>query len=259
MKAKRPALLLIAILLSLAVVFAHGTGEVEESGLQKLSDWSLNLVYITSSLLIIVTIFSIAKYKTLTSLQKNIAFWLVAIAVIITTIFVVGSTLYLNAVSPTNGPVHWHADFTIEICGKNIEIADPTGIMNRIGKSDLHEHNDMRIHVEGTPPSLEAIELRAFFEALGGTFTDSSFSVPTNEGMLSVRSEDLCNNKQAKLLLFVEGQEGMQRIWRIEPKMGEYIIAPYSNVPPGNRLKIVFTENDSNAILAELQEGRHGS
>jgi len=132
--------------------------------------------------------------------------------------------------------------------------------MNRIGKSDLHEHNDMRIHVEGTPPSLEAIELRAFFEALGGgTFTDSSFSVPTNEGMLSVRSGDLCNNKPGKLLLFVEGQEGMQRVWHIEPEMGEYIIAPYSNVPPGNRLKIVFTEHDANTILAELQEGRHGS
>lgn len=259
MKTKSAALLLIAILLSLAVVFAHGPGEREESGLQKISDWSLNLVYITSGLLIIVAIFSITKYKTLTSLQKNIAFWFVAIAVIITTIFVVGSTLYLNAVSPTHGPVHWHADFTIEICGKNIEIADPIGIMNRIGKSDLHEHNDMRIHVEGTPPSLEAIDLRSFFEALGGTFTDSRFSAPTTEGLTTVNNGDLCNNKSGKLLLFVEGQEGMQRVWRIEPEMGEYIIAPYSRVPPGNRLKIVFTEHDANTILAELQEGMHGS
>ncbi|MEK6862002.1 MAG: hypothetical protein AABY07_08615, partial [Nanoarchaeota archaeon] len=79
MKTKSPALLIIGILLFLAVVFAHGPEEEEDSGLQKLSDWSLNLVYITSSLLIIVTIFSIAKYKTLTSLQKNIAFWPVAI------------------------------------------------------------------------------------------------------------------------------------------------------------------------------------
>ncbi len=77
--------------------------------------------------------------------------------------------------------------------------------------------------------------------------------------MLSVRSGDLCNNNPGKLLLFVEGQEGMQRVWRIEPEMGEYIIAPYSRVPPGNRLKIVFTEHDADTILVELQEGMHGS
>ncbi|MBI4158823.1 hypothetical protein HY500_01035 [Candidatus Woesearchaeota archaeon] len=260
MKAKSPVLLIIAILLSLTIVFAHGPSEEEESGLQKILDWSLSLVYINSGLLIIVTIFSIIKYKTLTNLQKNIAFWLIITTVVITTIFIVGSTLYLNAVSPTRGPVHWHADFTIEVCGKNIEIADPTNIItNRIGKSDLHEHNDMRIHIEGTPPSLEAIDLSSFFEALGGTFTDSGFSAPTTGGFTIVNNHDLCNNKPGKLLLFVEGQEGIQRVWRIEQKMGEYIIAGYAKVPPGDRLKIIFTDEDPNTILAKLQEDKHGS
>ncbi len=251
-------LLIFVMSLASSIVFSHG--EVEDgSEIANIASLSLKLIYLTSLIMILVTIISIFFHKKLPNTFKKILFWLTSFLVIVTTLFLIGSTVYLNIVSPTKGPVHWHADFTIEICGKDIEIADPTGIMNRIGKSDLHEHNDNRIHIEGTPPSLESIELGEFFEAVGGNFDPISFSVPTNQGLMSVKNGDLCNNKPGRLFLFVESQSGIQRVWRIEPKSGEYIIAPYGNVPPGDRLRIIFTEHDANTMLAELQEGRHGS
>jgi len=42
---------------------------------------------------------------------KKILFAAIVIPVVAATIFLAGSTIYLNSVSSSGGPVHWHADF----------------------------------------------------------------------------------------------------------------------------------------------------
>ena len=60
--------------------------------------------------------------------------------------------------------------------------------------------------------------------------------VPTNDGLISVHNGDFCNEKPAKLYVFVNGN-------LIEnPK--DYVVSPYQNVPPGDRIKFVFTERN---------------
>ncbi len=238
---------------NLSNIVAHGDEKKKKTAFD-LTSISLQALVITAVLMLLIALFSLIFLKKISETQKKLAFWVIAISAILATIFLLGTTLYLNATSPTKGPVHWHADFTVTLCKEEIEIKDPKGIMNRIGTSKVHEHNDMRIHIEGTPASLEEIELGEFFKSIGGYFGETTLSIPSEEGIVSVKDGELCNNLPSYLYLFVEGQSGNERAWRLEPLMHEYIIAPYSNVPPGDRLKIVFTERDPSNILNELQQ-----
>ena len=246
--------LFLVFIFSLKTILAHGE-EAPSQKIRDLSSLSLDILLITALLIFIIAILSIIFSKKISEIQKKTAFYILAIASIGATLFLVGTTLYLNITSPTKGPVHWHADFVIEVCGKNLEIKDPKGILNLIGTSSVHEHNDMRIHIEGTPASLEEIELGEFFKAIKGYFDETTLSIPTNEGITIAKESDLCTNLPGKLFLFVESQSGKERIWHLEPLMQEYVISPYSNVPPGDRLKIIFTEKNPDMILQELQEG----
>ncbi len=250
--------LVLILVITISFVLAHGEEQNKVEGFEKLTNLSLRYFYITSIIMILASLISFMFIKNFSELHKKIAFWIIVVPVILTTIFLVFSTIYLNITSPTHGPVHWHADFEIMICDKEYEIKDPTGLFNRIGTSSVHEHNDMRIHIEGTPSSFEDIELGEFFEALGGNFDETSLTIPTNEGFVSIKNGDLCNNKLGRLMLFVQGQEGRERKWRFESMMGEYIIAPYSNVPPGDRLLIIFSEKSEQEILDDLIGGMHG-
>lgn len=221
-----------------------------------LQDLTLNLIYATSIVLIITTIISIYFVKKFANIQKNVFFWTNTILVIISTIVLVGSTLYLNAVSPTHGPVHWHADYEILVCNEKLELIDPTGFMNRVGTPVLHEHNDNRIHVEGTPIDIDSISLGSFFSVVGGEFTRSSLAIPTNSGIRRVKNGDNCNGGPGKLYLFVEVQEGSQRAWYEEDSMDIYVLSGYSTIPPGDKLKIIFSDRDAIALLADIQAGR---
>jgi hypothetical protein len=49
-----------------------------------------------------------------------------------------------------------------------------------------------------------------------------------------VHEGDFCNEKPAKLYVFVNGN--------LIEAPSAYVIAPYEKVPPGDRIKIVFTE-----------------
>ena len=91
----------------------------------------------------------------------------------------------------------------------------------------------------------KAASLGAFFYALGGSISDDGLKVPTGDGLLSVHDGDKCNEQPAKLYVFVNGRP-------IEnPKY--YEIAHYEKVPPGDRIKITFTEKPIEEINPYLQ------
>lgn len=178
---------------------------------------------------------------------KKIAFVLIAVPVIVSTIYTSWSTAYLNVASATGGPVHWHADYEVWACGEKHELIDPTGFENRIGSPTVHEHNDNRIHVEGVLLQLEDASLHEYFESVGGDFTGSSLTMPTHEGMLTWKDGDFCDGRPARWYVFVNGN--------LVRNGHEHIIAPYPTVSPGDEIKMVFTEkplDEINTILSEV-------
>lgn len=177
---------------------------------------------------------------------KKILFSLITVVVLITTVYLVGATLYLNLVSATGGPVHWHADFEIWDCGREIELADPHGFSNKVGTAVLHEHNDQRIHVEGVLVDLDDASLGHFFNVTGGQLDASSWDILTPDGINTRRNGDLCNDQPGTLQVFVY-QTNLNNKTFSQHKLtdpAEYILNPHSNIPPGDCIIIEFNSEE---------------
>jgi len=96
---------------------------------------------------------------------KHFLFFAIAIPVVIATLYLGGATVYLNLVSETGGPIHWHADIEVWVCDEKYELKDPEGFDNRLGPVILHEHNDNRLHVEGLLLDIKQVSLGEFFQS----------------------------------------------------------------------------------------------
>lgn len=157
--------------------------------------------------------------------RKHIAFSFIVIVVSVFTLYILFTTIYVNAVSYSNGLVHWHADFTIEVCGKEIKLPESESkLVNRVGTHSVHHHNDNRMHVEGVLMTREEATLGYFFDAIG---------IPLDENQIwNYRNGDECNGKHGKLRVYVNDKE-------IED-FREYEIKHYQRVPPGDKIRIVF-------------------
>src|SRR3989344_5398241 len=81
--------------------------------------------------------------------NKIILFLCIVLSVILPTFYFIGSTVYINSVSSSRGPVHWHADIEVFACGEELDFLDPKGLSNKVGVAAFHEHNDKKIHLEG--------------------------------------------------------------------------------------------------------------
>ena len=209
--------------------------------------------------------------------QKKLIFGILIIISVGVTIILLGSTIWINSLSETSGPVHWHADFEIWKCGEKIDLKDPEGLVNRIGSPLLHEHGDLRMHVEGTPLHLYELNVRNFFRVIGGSLINSEVTVPTNEGVTALRDGDNCNGEEAELQFF------LYRVTNPDPgkKSGffykqqkvddfeDYILSPYANVPPGDcfiielgpakektdKICVSYRVAEENGFIKEAEDG----
>ncbi len=234
-------LLLLVFLLLVVTVSAHHPDheEVELEPAQILKDQALQIIIVAAVITTIAVIVSVIHEKNLTHNLKVLFFLMIALPVIVATIYSAGTTIYLNVESETGGPVHWHADFEIWDCGTSIDLVDPEGLLNRIGTPILHEHNDFRIHVEGTLIEKKESSLGRFFQVIGGALTDNSIVIPTNEGELVRENGDLCNGQPAELQVFryyVTNPDARPWIYEQEKldNYVDYILSPHTNVPPGD-------------------------
>ena len=193
------------------------------------------------SLAFCILIIVIVSYnKKMSDSTKKIVYYLVIAVTGFVTLYLLITTLHLNINSETKGPVHWHADFEIFICDDKIDIADPQGLSNKVGTSLLHEHNDNRIHVEGVVIHKKDISLGAFFFAIEGQISNDELKVPTNSGIIGAHNGDKCNGNPATLYTFVNGE--------LINNPSDYVISSYEKIPPGDRIKIVFTEKPLQSI-----------
>ena len=192
-------------------------------------------------LIAIILIFN----KKMSELIKKVVYILLVILISSVTIYIVLTTLHLNIISATKGPVHWHADFVILVCDKEIKLAEPKGFSNKQGTELLHAHNDNRIHVEGVLLDKNQASLGVFFHAVGGSLSSDGIKVPTNDGIISAHEGDKCNEQPAKLYVFVNG--------KLIDDTSSYVISPYEKVPPGDRIKFVFTEKPIEEINPNIK------
>ncbi len=145
---------------------------------------SIRTVLLATLILVVLLLVSskIVKNNKYKKLKKPL-FILISATVIIPTLLMSGSTVYLNTISDSKGPVHWHADVEFWVCGQEIELRDPFEFLsNKIGSSTYHEHNDKRIHLEGVViDAAYDSSLEKFLDVTGGKITDSKLVIPTTE------------------------------------------------------------------------------
>jgi len=263
---KKGYLTLSAVLFFLLSIFSA----IAHTGGEKLTAWQRlglpdpNQIILFSGIIVLLSIsYALLMRKELTESHKKALYIIVAISAIIGTIYLSGATVYLNQKSWSGGPVHWHADFEIWVCGEQIDVVDPTGFRNLVGEETMHEHGDNRIHIEGVIFDKEDATLAEFFEALGGRFeagatdregrTYGYLQVPTEEGLKgwgqpAVLSlfESLCNGKIARWTVFINGKLVENN------EAPDYVISPWQTVPPGDTIKFVFTEVHPSLVKPNL-------
>lgn len=164
--------------------------------------------------------------KNLDSLKK-IIFGIILLVTAVVSLTIFYQTIKINAISWSQGPVHWHADVEIEMCGEPYFLPTIEGFSNQVGTELVHTHEDMRIHVEGPVMKPEDASLGTFFRLQGVPFSATEIADKKNG--------DLCpDNQPGKVTLLVNGKENVE--------FEKYIIAPYPDVPPGDHIKIIFGE-----------------
>lgn len=200
--------------------------------------------------------------KKLKGRKKKQAAWemplfLTIVAIIMgISLFLVGSTVYLNTVSSSKGPVHWHADFEIWDCGKPVtahavkdehsqdidELKDPVGrFSNKIGTATYHEHNDKRIHLEGVVVEPKDASLGKFFRVIGGALTSSTLIVPTDDGERAFVNGQSCGGGAGQVQVFAYKTNDDKTFTQTKlSNPAEYVISPNPNVPPGDCLIVEF-------------------
>ena len=206
-----------------------------------IASYSWKILGFASLILLVLAVVSLSIKKPKPFIKK-VLFLSIITAVIIPTLYLISSTVYLNSVSSSKGPVHWHADIEIFACGKEINLKDPTGWSNKIGTATLHEHNDKRIHLEGVVVKPDDASLGKFFRVIGGGISPTAVSIPTNEGVVTFENGmDCASGEAGELQVYVYKTDSEQ--YYTQQKLtnaGEFIISPYSSVPAGDCIIVEF-------------------
>lgn len=161
-----------------------------------------------------LSILAIVLRSRLNDTSKKVIFISMAAVIVSVTAYLVVATVYSNVISVTNGPVHWHASIAFKICGQEYQLDNRDIAVDK----PAHTHADQLVHIETTPIRWEDVQLNRFFEYIGGEFTKTSLSFPSDSGIVSAKNGELCDDKPATLKMFVNG--------KLESKMDEYVISP---------------------------------
>lgn len=203
---------------------------------------SYNILMVACVLLAILVTISL-RTKHPTEHLKQFLFWSIVAVVAIPTLYMASSTIYINVVSASKGPVHWHADLEVWNCGQEVNLKDPEGMLsNKIGTATLHEHNDKRVHLEGVVVHPEDASLGKFFKVINGEITSTTVVVPTNNGELPLTSGSMCaDGQEAQMQVFVYQTDDEQYYSQMKlTDPAKYLISPYSAVPAGDCVIVEF-------------------
>lgn len=154
---------------------------------QQIISISTNAALIGGGIILLAAIIAVWADRRLKKKQFNHwklpLFIILAGTSIVITLILAFNTVYINVVSESKGPVHWHADIEFWACDSEVELRNPTGLLsNKIGTSTYHEHNDKRIHLEGVVVDKDRdASLGKFMEVTGGYLNDQGAGIPLND------------------------------------------------------------------------------
>lgn len=239
---KRLVLLFAIFYPTLLFASDQASDKVKQNFESLVANYSLKGVFFSFLLLVVLLSISIFA-KKLNEVRKRLLFWAIVGITTITTFGLIGSTIYLNRVAWSDGPIHWHADIEVWACEGKLNFSDPKGLSNKIGTSTLHEHNDERIHFEGVVLAEADAYLENFFHVIGGQLTSQLMRIPTNGGEQIFESGDECANAEmGKVQVFV---------YRVNPDKTYYqtkladpahhLMQDASQVPPGDCIIVEFS------------------
>ena len=241
---------IVLVLLLLSSILASAHEEETQDSSSKESLTTLSLIFIGIAFVNAITLIIIASLCEKKVRPKKIFFFLgIIIPIALSSIFLVGETIYTNTLSESDGPVHWHADYEMWACGEKLDLINPQGLSNREGTSSFHEHNDNRIHAEGVIEDMSGIDLQSFIEVVGGSLEQTSMSILTNDGLRSYTNGNQCNGTvQVFVYKTVEEKIVQEKIIDFQ----NYILSPYTQVPPGDCIIIDFdTEKERTEHICE--------
>ena len=170
-------------------LLSSAAGNDIENSIKSLSIRSVLVASLLLTVLLLVSakIVKKRKYKVL----KKPLFILIAATIALPTLLMTASTIYLNTISDSGGPVHWHTDIEFWVCGQEVKLREPIGALsNKVGSSTYHVHNDKRIHLEGVviDTSYDA-SLEKFMAVTGGEITNTSMIFPTNNSIFETDTD----------------------------------------------------------------------
>lgn len=203
----------------------------------RVAGMSMQIVLGVSALVVAILLLT-----ALTKSRSNILFATIVVSVLGTTAFLIGSTIYLNQISSSKGPVHWHADTEVWACGQELDYLNPTGrLSNKVGTPTLHEHNDKWIHLEGVVINRSDASLGKFFQVIGGEITASSMTVQTDRGPQKFINGQGCAGVKGEVQVFVYkvNADKNYTVTKVD-NPGDYIISAQSQVPPADCIIIEF-------------------
>jgi len=232
----RAGLILFILLMSSVLVFAHDTEGTESEP----SLWTDPVLYIkiAAGFLVFLTVVLVVAKSPKEEIKKPL-FILLIVVVLLPTLYLAGHTVYENLQSESKGPIHWHADYEVLACGERLDLVNPKFPSNKIGSALFHEHNDDRIHIEGTVMHLHDIDFGSYFKVIGGNISATGFSYPVEgKGLVSYENGKQCpDGSTGTLKVYVNGK-------RIE-NPAEYLIYPHALVPPGDCIIVLFDASNS--------------
>ncbi|MEM6998050.1 MAG: hypothetical protein AAF413_04030 [Patescibacteria group bacterium] len=145
-----------------------------------------------AAIVLVVLLIIAANTKDRYPKSKLPLFSLITGVITLSTLYLFVSTIYLNVVSDTGGPIHWHAEIEYWACDAELEVKDPYKFAsNKIGSPVLHEHNDKWIHHEGVVVSIkDDATIGHFMETIGGSLSATRFTLPVNDDQLIENDTD---------------------------------------------------------------------
>lgn len=232
-------------------VMAHNSSSGQASFENMLGAAALRIVLAASIILGVLSLTAAVLGKKRRKKAAGKLFGVMVGVIAVVTVFMIGSTVYLNNISFTKGPVHWHADMEIWACGEPIlsdnngndvdKLLDPQGFWsNKVGSPTIHEHDDRRMHIEGVLLDKEEASLGVFFGKIGGDLHKGLLKVPSEKGPIIYRNGDKCGNEPGEVQVFVYSIKDKQYTVRKLDDLDHYVISPQGAVPPGDCVIIEF-------------------
>lgn len=256
--------------------FATGDGLNDIEG--DINAFSIRVVGVATIVLIVLLLVAsrVNTKKKLDHIKKAL-FAAISATILLPTLLLIGSTIYVNTISESGGPVHWHTDIEFWVCGQEIELRDPYEFLsNKIGTATYHEHDDKRIHLEGVVIEKDYdASLEKFMVVTGGVISETNLIIPTNDdifendtdgdvptgdqrlveryiardgddrAVLSLQNGDTCGNgsdADTEVQAFVLRFDGTNDTYYQEKleDPAEYIMRDESVVPPGDCVIVEF-------------------